>query len=330
MKLKYIIPVLLCSIIFVFKLSWGTITDDSEPRISFREVWGYLMRGEEKLFIKEAPISDVFYFSATINRKGRINKSVYPPFKPAFSGGKHRVHLVISDLDNPSRMHLCLQKKYGVRYYLLKDILEVSSRFDGIQIDFEAVENRDGYAFKTFLRDLKESLPPGKILSVAVPAKKGDTNDVYGYEMIAKIADRVLVMAYDQHWSTSRPGPVASLAWCRDVASYALKTIPREKLVIGLPLYGREWGGRGSSRAVKGNQANKLLERDDAVIEYSVDEGYKVMFDENMKSTFYCDDIKATRHKLNMYSTYDIGIGFWRLGMENENLWSMIAVSGGG
>ena len=329
MKLRYIMLILF-SVIFVSSLSWGTVAEDSESRISFREVWGYLMRGEEKLFIKEAPITDIFYFSASINSKGRINTSVYPPFKPVFSGGKQRIHLVISDLNNPSRMHLCLQKKYGVRYYLLKDIKEVSSRFDGIQIDFEAVENRDGYAFKTFLRDLKQILPPEKILSVAVPAKREDTNDVYGYEMISKIADRVLVMAYDQHWSTSRPGPVASLTWCRAVADYALKTIPKSKLVIGLPLYGREWGGRGSSRAIKWNQANKILERDDAVIEYSVDEGFKVMYDENMKNTFYLDDIKATRHKLSLYSDYNIGIGFWRLGMENENLWNMISVTDGG
>ncbi len=315
------------SLLFVSNLSWGTVDDESATPMSFREVWGYLMRGEEKLFVKNAPVTDIFYFSAAVNSKGRIATSVRPPFTPAFSGGKRRIHLVISDLDNPSRMHLCLQKKYGVRYYLIKDIVEVSSKFDGIQIDFEAIKNRDGYAFKTFLRDLKKALPADKILSVAVPAKRCDTDDVYGYEMVSGIADRVLVMAYDQHWSTSKPGPVASLKWCREVADYSLKTIPKSKLVIGLPLYGREWGGRGSSRALKWNQVNKLMERDDAVIEYSVDEGFKVMYDENMKSTFYCDDVRATRHKLALYSDYNIGIGFWRLGMENEMLWDMISAA---
>lgn len=330
MKLRYIILLLLCSFILVFKFSWSLAYDDSDSQISFREVWGYLMRGEEKYFIKDAPLTDIFYFSAAVNERGRITTSVNPPFSPVFAGGKQRIHLVISDLTNSSRMHLCLQKKYGVRYHLLKDIISVSSKFDGIQIDFEAVENRDGYAFMTFLRDLKKGLPAGKILSVAVPAKRIDVNDVYDYEMISKIADRVLVMAYDQHYSTSEPGPVASLKWCREVAAYAAKNIPKKKLIIGLPLYGREWGSRGYSRSIRWTQAYKILERDDAVIEYSIDEGFKVMYDENMKSTFYCDDIKATKHKLAMYSNYNIGVGFWRLGMENENLWSIIRVSGGG
>ena len=55
------------------------------------------------------------------------------------------------------------------------------------------------------------------------------------------------------------------------------------------------------------------------------------MNDEKMKrGTLYFDDIKATRQKLAMYSGYTAGVGFWRLGMENENLWNIISVSGGG
>ncbi|HNX22644.1 MAG TPA: glycosyl hydrolase family 18 protein [Spirochaetota bacterium] len=330
MKFRSILLILLFSFILICKISWGVVSEEADSQLSFKEVWGYLMRGEEKLFNKEAPITDIFYFSAAVNEKGRINTSVNPPFAPVFAGGRQRIHLVISDLSNPSRMHLCLNKKYGVRYHLLKDIEEVSAKFDGIQIDFEAVENRDSAVFIAFLRDLKKALPHDKILSVAVLPKRMYVDDAYDYPAISRIADRVLVMAYDQHWSTSKPGPVASLSWCREVADYASKTISKKKLIMGLPLYGREWRDQGFSRAIRWNQANALLERDDAVIEYSLDEGFKVMYDENMKSTFYYDDIKATRQKLTLYSDYNVGVGFWRLGMENEGLWNIIRVSDGG
>ena len=330
MKFRYILAILLCSFILIFKFSWGVVSQEVDSQISFKEVWGYLMRGEEKLFNKEAPITDIFYFSASVNERGRINTSVTPPFPPVLAGGKQRIHLVISDLSHASRMHLCLNKKYGVRYHLLKDIEEVSAKFDGIQIDFEAVENRDSAAFIAFLRDLKKALPAGKILSVAVLPKRMYVEDAYDYPAISGIADRVLVMAYDQHWSTSKPGPVASLTWCREVADYALKTISKKKLIMGLPLYGREWRDQGDSRSIRWSQMNALLNRDDAVIEYSLEEGFKVMYDENMKTTLYYDDIKATRQKLTLYSDYNVGIGFWRLGMEDENLWNIIRVSGGG
>jgi len=351
MKFSSTLFILLFSFILIFKLSWGDVTEESdlpvssedvvaeiitenlpavavdESRISFKEIWGYLMQGEERLFIKDAPITDVFYFSATVNAKGRVNTSVNPPLAPAFAGGKKRIHIVISDLTNSSRMHLCLTKKYGVRPYLVKDLVEVASKFDGIQIDFEAVRKKDRSAFVSFLRDLKKALPSDKILSVAVPAKTVYTDDAYDYRAISNIVDRVLVMAYDQHWSTSKPGPVASLKWSRAVASYSSKNISNKKLIMGLPLYGREWRDHGYSRAIRWYNVTDLMERDDAVIEYSLDEGFKVMYDENMKSTFYFDDIKATRQKLTMYSDYTDGVGFWRLGMENENLWNIIRVA---
>jgi len=330
MKFRYFLLLFISPLILVFQLSWGVVTQEREPQISFKEVWGYLMRGEEKYFNKGAPITDVFYFSAAVDKNGRISTSVYPPAAPLFSGGNQRIHLVISDLTNPSRMHLCLNKKYGVRSRLLNDIKEVSAKFDGIQIDFESVERRDGSAFLSFLQELKKILPAGKILSVAVPPKRVYVDDAYSYPAISRIADRVLVMAYDQHWSTSKPGPVASLSWCRDVADYASKNIQRKKLIMGLPLYGREWHDKGSSRSLRWSQVNKLLERDDAVIEYSTDEGFKVMYDDNMRITLYVDDIKATKKKLAMYSGYTTGVGFWRLGMENEGLWDLITVSGEG
>jgi len=327
MNFRYLFVLSLISILLIFKLSFGSTFEDYDAQITFNEVWGYLMRGEEKLFTKQAPITDVFYFSASVNEKGLINTSVTPPYKPYFDGGKQRVHIVISDLTNSSRMTLCLNKKYGVRDKLIKSITEVSEKFDGVQIDFEAVLKKDRGAFLVFLRDLKRSLPSDKILSVAVPPKRMYVDDAYDYELISKIADRILVMAYDQHWSKSKPGPVASLNWCKAVADYASKNIPMEKLIMGLPLYGREWQNDGPSRSIKWSHMNELLERDDIVVEYSLEEGFKIMYEEDLKKILYYDDIKATKQKLALYSKYNVGVGFWRLGMENKDLWDSIIVS---
>jgi len=327
MNFKYILAFLFSSIL-IFQFSFGSIFEDNDAPIAFKEVWGYLMRGEEKSFIKTAPLTDIFYFSAAVNEKGLINTSVNPPFKPLFDGGEQRIHIVISDLTNSSRMTLCLNKKYGVRDKLIEHIAEVTKKFDGVQIDFEAILKQDRGAFLVFLRDLKKSLPEGKILSVAVPAKRAYKDDAYDYEAIAKIADRILVMAYDQHWSTSKPGPVASLNWGKEVVKYASKNIPKKKLIMGLPLYGREWQTDGPSRALRWPQMEKILERDDLVAEYSIEEGYKILYDEDLKKIIYYDDVRATKHKMILYAKYNIaGIGFWRLGMENKELWDLITIS---
>jgi len=40
--------------------------------LSFKEVWAYLMKGEEDKLTGEEKITDLCYFSATVNGKGQI------------------------------------------------------------------------------------------------------------------------------------------------------------------------------------------------------------------------------------------------------------------
>ncbi|HPJ36005.1 MAG TPA: glycosyl hydrolase family 18 protein [Spirochaetota bacterium] len=223
----------------------------AESTIEFKEIWGYLMRGEEKLFRGDEPVTDICYFSCGVNSKGRINTNVKPPRLPDLNGKKRRVHIVISQLSGYKLMHKALSPGYKIRNGLVSDIIEVSKKFDGVQIDFEAVSSKDAASFHKFLRLIKAGLEPGKIFSVALPSRvRTVPNDAFDYSVISGIADRVYIMAYDQHWSTSKPGPVASLSWCKAIIEFAREIVPAEKLIMGIPLYGREW----EERLVKGKK----------------------------------------------------------------------------
>jgi spore germination protein YaaH len=292
----------------------------------FREIWGYLMRGKEKAFKAGAPVTDVFYFSCNVNSKGRLNMKVSRPKIPPLKGKKRRVHLVISEIERSELLHKCLNPAYGIRDYLIDDILELSSEFDGIQIDFEAVSGRDRDDFFRFLELIKMGLPEGKIFSVAVPARRSRVrDDAYDYSKISERADRVFVMAYDQHWSAGSPGPVASLSWCRDVMNYAITAVPYDKLVMGIPLYGRAWYNRNESCSISTSQARTLLEKKTAVNGYSAENGIKITF-RDMDVIVFFDNIDATREKLILYSGYVASVGFWRLGMDRPELWSEIVL----
>ncbi len=190
--------------------------ENAASRVKFREVWGYLMRGEEKVFKGDEPVTDVCYFGCGISSDGRINVDVTPPVLPEINGMKRRIHIVIADLRNTRLMHRILDPAKGARELLVGDIIEVSKKFDGVQIDLEAVGTRDAANFLEFLRMIKAGLEAGKIFSVALPPKDRKVYNAYDYGAISAIADRVYIMAYDQHWSTSKPGPVASLSWCKN------------------------------------------------------------------------------------------------------------------
>ena len=303
-----------------------TSTREGSSGIEFREVWGYLLRGEEKTFKSSAPVTDVFYFSCGINSKGRISMNVSPPKLPSIKGKRRRVHLVISELDRSDLLHKCLNPAYGIRDYLIDDILEISAKFDGIQIDFETVSGKDRADFFRFLELIKMGLDEGKILSVAVPARrKRVDDDPYDYYRIADRADRVFVMAYDQHWSTGTPGPVASLSWCRGVMNYAMNAVPYEKLVMGIPLYGRAWYNRKESCSISAGQARTLLAKKSAMSEYTAESGIKITFRDSDVIVFY-DDVNATKEKLMLYRGYVDSVGFWRLGMDRPELWNGLKI----
>jgi len=325
--------------------------------IEFREVWGYLMQGEEKVFKGNEPVTDVCYFSCVINSRGRINTNVNPPVLPEINGMNRKIHMVIADLENTKMMRFILNPENEARELLVKDIIEVSQKFDGVQIDFEAISYKDAGNFLEFLKLIKAGLDPGKTLSVALPAKGRKVNDAYDYKTISEVVDRVFIMAYDQHWSTSKPGPVASLSWCIDIVTYAATEIPAEKLIMGIPLYGRSWKNikitkqirlkkkytaknkKGKkyrtktvtrnvtkSRSVKTGNISKLTSVKNSVKEYSPETGFKIKYSGSSKEILYCDDVNATIEKFIYYRKFVNSIGFWRLGMESPEMWKEIMI----
>ena len=325
--------------------------------VKFKEVWGYLMRGKEKVFRGDEPVTDVCYFGCGINSNGRINVNVTPPSFPEINGRKRRIHMVIADLANIRLMHYILDPGKGVRELLVSDIIEVSKKFDGVQIDLEAVGTNDAANFLEFLRMIKTGLEPGKTFSIALPPKVMKVDNAYDYRAISAIVDKVYIMAYDQHWSMSKPGPVASLSWCRDIMTYAISEVPPEKLIMGIPLYGRSWQdmkivkrihlkkrqakkvkkerpGRTivitkhiiRSHSVGTKQISNLIAVKNAVKNYSPEAGFSIKYNGRSKQILYCDDVNATMEKFLYYRGFVDAIGFWRLGMESPEMWKEIMI----
>jgi spore germination protein YaaH len=294
--------------------------------VYFEEIWGYMMRGTEKHFTGSEPVTDIFYFSCSVNYKGRLNTNVKPPVLPSKTGLKRRTHIVITELSNPALMHFVLNPDYEMRDKLINDIVTVSENFDGVQLDFEAIAADDKEAFLLFLAKLKQRLKPEKVFSIAVPARRKYVADAYDYKRISSIVDKVFIMTYDQHWSTSKPGPVSSLSWCKEVALYAGKNIPKNKLVMGLPLYGRSWQDINYNRSVRTGNIKEILSKQNITHEYSDETGDKITYKDTVNITVFCDNNNSLREKLLLFRQYTGSVGFWRLGFENSSIWDEMAI----
>lgn len=220
---------------------------------------------------------------------------------------------------------------------------------DGVNVDLENIthEYRDEYT--DFVRLLREKLPEGKEVSVAVAANpNGWTKGWHGsydYEGLAKYSDYLMIMAYDESYTGSDPGPIASIGWVERSIQYALDHgVDEKQIVLGVGHYGRYWkdgasyGGEGISNA----QIDYALERYGGTVTYDENtQSAKAVFtvkqgDPIMKVngkeltpgtyTVWYENADAIKAKIDLIHKYDIkGLGNWSLGQENPQLWDDFA-----
>ena len=130
-------------------------------------------------------------------------------------------------------------------------------------------------------------------------------------------------MAYDEHWSRSKPGPVASFEWCAKVAEYSSSIIPKEKLIMGLPLYGREWSKR-SSRSVRYNETRALASKKRTQI-YNSRNPFLIYKVGKSRKVIYFDNEFSLSEKLKLYRRKEIrNVSFWRIGQGPHEIWSRL------
>jgi spore germination protein len=298
---------------------------------TFPETWAYLMKGEEKYFPATSPITDVACFSAVVDGDGNLSGGhMAPPALPGANPGT-RYHLVVTIPWNATLAHIYLDPELPFRDRIVAGIVERVKPFQGVQIDFESISKHDGTAYLNFLAAVKKALPKDKCFSVAVMArwedhKRKNQDDAFDYPFIAMIADRVVVMAYDEHYSGGSHGPVASLPWCTEIYAYALKNIPAKKLVMGLPLYGRGWQTPTLAKAYKHREV--VAEMRDRGIRPSNDRntGGAFSFEETVTINVHFETIQSLEAKTALYGSHPIqGIALWRISQEPDGFWSMLS-----
>ncbi len=271
--------------------------------LKFEETWGYLLTGYENEFSASSPITDLCYFSAEINEYGEIPS--IPDRKKIPAEYKGKVHLV-AICESRSLSHFVLDPKY-----------------DGRQMAVALVTKRDSKNFRKFLISLKKGIGPNKILSVCVAARnKTLSDDVYDYKMLASCVDKIFIMAYDQHWITSTPGPVAGMEWSKKIADYAKETIPPEKLVFGIPFYGRTWTSENFSKSWYNSGINRILNEHNSPKIERKDSIPHFKFKTEITVTGWFDDKESLEKRCEMLKSKEIkNIGFWRLGLEDKEFW---------
>jgi spore germination protein YaaH len=225
----------------------------------------------------------------------------------------------------------------GLRGAWLNTIVDtaVANGYDGINLDFEAGAASDRAAMTSFVAELSARLHAvGKKLAVDVSPKTVDDpkhprSGFYDYPALAASADVVFVMAWGIHWSTSAPGPIADMPWVKQVVAY-VNTLPnRHKYVMGAPLYGMDWVGNGGpanpATALEWSKVTALAQSVGAGLSFhpTAREAYFSYTDAQGRAhQVWALSAAAVAERVALFRANGYGVGFWRLGEEDQALWS--------
>ncbi len=231
-------------------------------------------------------------------------------------------------------------------------------KYAGIDLDYEQFAFADDRAtwattrpnWVAFVTELAGRLhADGRTLSVSVPPvyDDGQTPDsgywVYDYAAMARVVDRIRVMAYD--YSTSSAGPIAPLAWVNKLVAGVTKAAGSpDKLVLGVPLYGYTWAVASAGGCTKADldrttmrvrNAAELFARRAVVPTFDAVAGewtfrYSIAADAASTCTqtregWYVDAAGAKARADIAGAAGWAGVSFWALGYDDQTVWTAFA-----
>lgn len=210
----------------------------------------------------------------------------------------------------------------------------VAFGLDGINIDFENMYLRDQDLFTAYVVKLSEALRRvGKWVSIDVTVPEGSDqwSKVYDRVALSRAVDYVFLMAYDEHWAASPvAGSVASRDWVVQGIEKSLALIPREKLLLGMPLYTRIWeesGGKVTSSTLGyGRTAGWLAERNLNPV-WDEKTGQNVVQYQSPRGTVkvWLEDRRSLEMRLDLMERYQLpGLGLWSIDFANDEVWTVI------
>ncbi len=233
------------------------------------------------------------------------------------------------------------------RTQLAEQILSAVNQFnfDGVNIDIENLTHDDRSNYTDFIRLVRQKLPPDKTVSIAVAANPYGSYHgwagSYDYKALGNLCDFILVMTYDESYYGSLEGPVASSSFVENSMKYALTQIPANKLLLGIPFYGRYWkqGATVGGNALTAYDIEALMSKYNGKVTYDKNtQTAKVTVEikpGDNKSTvwggrvlgqgkyyIYYDNEQSIKYKLNLVHKYNLlGTGSWCLGQESLRTW---------
>jgi hypothetical protein len=196
--------------------------------------------------------------------------------------------------------------------------------YRGVVIDFEAQSPADIEIAVNVARTIADSAKQhgATTTSIALPA-----TDTAAYPTRAFLAavDYAVIMLYDEHWSTSAPGPIATTDWVRRALARRIADVGASRVIAALPVYGYLWKPNQPAQAVGFFEATRLaleanvsLTRDPASLSlHAIQPGSWELWMSDAQL------LAALRTEVAALGVTRVAL--WRLGLEDPAVWAALS-----
>ena len=165
-------------------------------------------------------------------------------------------------------------------------------------------------------------------------------NRYYDFAEQGVLADYVIIMAYDEHYSGSEEaGSVSSISYVENAIRDTKEMVPARKIIMALPFYTRLWKETvvdgvtilGVDRTPGMKDAAAILKENNAEAEWDEETcQYYAEYDKDgAHYRIWLEEADSLGEKAERIRQAELaGIGAWRLGLETEDVWDVFLRDG--
>jgi len=336
---------------------------EKQQVIGFLPYW--LTASADKDYAKY--LTTLTYFSLTVGPDGSITKLSKPgeedPGWRSLSSGKMDTFFNDAKNNNLLLSLLVFNGDENMIYSLISDPVTHAKNlvediaplmkqygFKDVNLDIESVLPASDEArqdFTMFVREVKKNIDNQNLGTLTVDASPIVLIKKYLIDLseVGKLTDNIVLMTYDFHYPGSYvTGPVAPIGGAGIEAEFdsdtsikeALKILPAQKILLGLPLYGYEWetlGDSPRSAVIPGSglvASNRRVEKliascatCSARIDKYSEESYLIYQDQSTGTyhQFFYPDAVSTAKKIQLANHYQLGgVALLAIGYDGDNI----------
>ena len=196
--------------------------------------------------------------------------------------------------------------------------------FQGINLDFDNVKDRNAPNYVAFEKELYAALHP---LHYLVTQNVAPDDEQFDLEMLQHYNDFLFIMAIDQHSDGSNAGDISNQHWVEQILDEVCQEVPSEKIILTIAAGGYDWPENNVGHPIGYQQAISTAQQN----------GSKILFDPlsanlHFSYTGQDDDLNHIVYFTDAATNFNIvrmaddwatgGVALWRLGAEDPRMWT--------